>query len=292
VIRYYQQKFEIELSVPVQYKHLPPDIVLSDSVTEKIVFRIQDKGTVLLNYLFRKNRDVITFDFEGVSLDKNPYIVQKEVISDKIHAKLSTMTQLISFYPENIPINYSPLKKKELPVVLSEKIYPAVGYIFVDTICIQPSSVIVYGSSQTLDKLREINIAPLKKNIFEKKIDILQDLQIPPGVRLSVEKVRLTAILEAYTEKTFELPVIVRNLPENLYIRFFPSSVELVCQVALNKYSQLSEVDMEVSIDYNQLKQNENMTIPLLLGKKPKELINYRIIPERVEYLIEKKDRL
>jgi hypothetical protein len=266
-------------------------VVLSDSVQEEIILKIQDKGTVLLNYLFRKNWDAIAIDLENIPRNQNIYKVPKSDLSDKIHAHLSTTTQLISFYPENILIPYSPLKKKELPIVLSGSIRPSSGYILVDTLNIQPPTVTVYGNSRALDKLSAINTIPLKKTTYEKNIDLSLDLQIPSGVRLSADKVRLTARFEAYTEKSFELPVVVRNLPENLYIRFFPSTVELVCQVALSKYAQLTEIELEVSIDYNQLKQNDNMTVPLQLGKKSKEIIDYRIIPERVEYLVEQKER-
>jgi hypothetical protein len=292
LMMYYQQKFEVEVSIPIQYKHVPSEIVLDDSIPKKIVLKIQDKGTALLNYFFSKNWAAIPIDLTDISPNKNSYILQNKMLNDKINEHLSTTTQLVSFYPENINIQYSPLKKKELPVALNGNIQPAPGYILIDNINIQPAIVNVYGNSQTLDKLQAIHTVPVKKSNLEKNLDISLDLQIPPGVRLSTDKVKVTVALEAYTEKSFELSIVAYNLPENLYVRFFPSSVELICQVALSKYSQLKEIDLEVGIDYNQLKQNKNTTIPLTLRKKPKMLINYRIIPERVEYLIEQNGNL
>jgi hypothetical protein len=289
---YYQQKFEVELYAPIHYKNIPSNIVLSDSVPDKISLKIQDKGIALLNYFFRKEKNVIEIDLEDISSGENPYVIEHEMLSDIIYEHLSAMTQLTSFEPEQIVVNYFPLKSKNLPVVLTGNVDPAPGYFFVNDLTINPSTIVVYGSPQVLDKLHAINTKQFKQTAIDKKLDVSLDLQIPQGVRLSTHKVQLTAEVEAYTEKTFELPVVSHNLPANLYVRFFPSSVELVCQVALSKYSQLTEKELEISIDYNQLEQNKNALIPLTLSKKPKDLINYRMVPERVEYLIEQKKNL
>jgi hypothetical protein len=292
LLRYYQQKFEIELSVPLHYEHVPDNLVLADSLPEMINLKIQDKGTVLLNYIFSKNWNAIGFDLKNISLQQSPYLLQRNMISNKLYDHLSPTTQLISFYPENITIHYYPLKMKELPVVLSGTISPAPGYVLVDSATINPSVVTVYGNLQTLDTLRVIRTEPLRKQNINKPVDVSLDLQIPYGIRTSTEKVKLKVNVEAYTEKSFEIPVVSNNLPENLYIRFFPSTVTLICQVPLSKYTQLTEKDLEVSIDYNDLKRNKNALLPLRLSKKPKGLINYRLLPDRVEYLIEQKRNL
>jgi hypothetical protein len=292
LMRYYQQKFEIELSIPVRYEHVPANLVLSDSLPEMINMKIQDKGTVLLNYFFSKNWDAIRIDLKDISLQQTPYVLQRNVLTTKLYEHLSPTTQLISFYPENIAIHCYPLKMKELPVVLEGVISLASGYVFVDSVRINPFSVIVYGNARALDTLQAIRTEQVRKKNINKQVDVYLDLQIPPGIHTSTEKVKLTVNVEAYTEKSFEIPVVSNNLPENLYIRFFPSTVTLICQVPLSKYAQLTEKELEVSIDYNDLKRNKDTMLPLRLNKKPKELINYRLLPDRVEYLIEQKGNL
>jgi hypothetical protein len=289
VLTYYQQKFEVELSIPLHYEHVPPEFVLSDSLPEMINLKIQDKGTVLLNYFFNRKREVINIDLKNISPQHAPYVLQHNMLSSKLYEHLFPSTQLISFYPESITLRYYPLKKKELPVALTGTILPASGYIFVDSVAINPSTVVVYGNALALDTLRTIQTEPLKRMDVNKQTDVSLNLQIPRGIQASIDKVKLTVNVEAYTEKSFELPVVSLHLPENLYVRFFPSTVTLICQVPLSEYAQLTEKALEVSVDYNQLKQNKNTTLPLILRKKPKEVINYRIIPDRVEYLVEQK---
>jgi hypothetical protein len=287
MLKYYQQKFEIDLTLPIQYDNVPSDIFLSDSLPQKINLKVQDKGTLLYGYIYDK--EAIHIDLKTLSLKKSAHTINRSDLNGIIREYLLTTTQLTSFYPESITVKYSALKKKELPVVLDSEITMAPGYILADSISIVPSTVIAYGNAHVIDALREIRTLPLTKQNLSKNQDFSLDLQTPEGTHLATEKVNVAIQVEAYTEKSFELPVVCYNLPEDLYIRFFPSSVEFVSQVALSKYALLTEMDLEVSVDYKTLAQSKTETIPLALSKKPQWLINYRMVPERVEYLIEQK---
>jgi YbbR domain-containing protein len=205
---------------------------------------------------------------------------------------LLNSTQLIAFKPETFQINYSPLEKKEVPVTIAGKISAATGYIFTDSLTINPSKVWIYGNKKTLDTIRFISTTTVKEEHIQKNPDLTLQLKIPKGVRLSTEKVNVTGDVEEYTEKKFELPVVCYNLPENIHIRFFPSTVEVICPIALNKYSRVTANDLEISIDYQELSLNPGQNVSLVLTRKPQWLINYRIVPDAVEYLIEQKRSL
>jgi len=292
LLRYYQQKFEVDISIPIHYDNVPTEVVLRNSRPLKIDIKIQDNGTALLNYFFRKNKEAIHIDLREISAEESSYSISRSALNDIIQEQLLTTTKLTSFYPESILIEYSPLEKKELPIVLNKNIVVASGYVLVDSIQINPSTVWVYGDEQTLDTLQTIKTKPLGKTNLDKSLSRSLDMQVPEGTRLSINTVHLTANIEASTEKTFEIPVTCYNSPENRHIRFFPSSVEVICQVALSKYPQFSETDLGIGIEYDELMQNKSETISLTLRKKPQWLINYRIVPERVEYLIEQKKKL
>jgi hypothetical protein len=288
LLHYYQQKFEIECSLPVQYEQTPPDIVLDSSLPQNINVKIQDKGTVLFNYLF-VDKQSIPIHLKDIPHDEKTYTLSRIALNSAIHDGLSSTTQVLSFYPEDITIHYSPLEKKELPVALDGDLQTASGFILTES-RLTPSTVFAYGDRQTLETLKEIKTIPVKKSNLRKNLDLTLDLQAPEGVRLSSQEVQLAADIKAYTEKKLELPIVSHHLPKNRYIRFFPSSVEVSCQVDLEKYPQLTAMDLEIGVDYNTLIQNKTTpVVTLVLTKKPPWLIGYRIMPERVEYLIEQK---
>ena len=183
-------------------------------------------------------------------------------------------------------------ERKKIPVRWEGVLSPATGYRWTDSLHIEPASVWVYGNAKQLDTLQCIKTVELNEENIRKNVDLTLKLDVPKGLRASVQKVRLTAGVEEYTEKKFELPVVCRNLPEDVQLRFFPSSVEMTCYLSLNYYSQLNREDLEIGVDYNELIQHTGINTAVLIFRKPQWLVDYRITPETVEYLIEQKREL
>jgi len=288
-LQYFREKIEFEVSKEVRYEHVPAGIVLSDTLPQEITLFVQDKGSAYLSYLIRKRRQsqFITIDLEAVSPNKTSYVIGQEVLRNLISEKLLATTQLKSFSPDKIEINYSKLAQKELPVIINGTITPASGYLFLDSILIEPAQIIAYGNKNMLDTLREIQTLPLNYSTIDENWTILADLQVPEGIHTTVKQVKLSADIEEYTEKSFELPVVCYNLPPDRRVHFFPSTVELGVKVGLSKYSQLSKSNFEIAVNYNDLKEKNSANCSLTLTRKPAWLNNYRITPNVIEFLIE-----
>ena len=290
-LQYFRQKIDFEVPIQIRYVHTPTWIALSGKLPEEIILTVQDKGNAYLNYSRRNKKKsfFINVDLETISPEKTSYMLEKVTLLNLINEQLLSTTQLKSFYPEKIEINYSLLAQKELPVVINGAISPAQGYMFLDSVAIEPAEVIVYGNKNDLDTIREIQTLPVNYNNIDKNWTAFADLKIPEGIRLSVEHIKLSAKVEEFTEKTFELPVVCYNLPSNLSVHFFPSTVELNVRVGLSEYSQLSKSNFEIAVDYNDLKDRNSANCSLSLTQKPSWLKNYRIVPDVIEFLFEQK---
>ncbi|MDR0540788.1 MAG: hypothetical protein LBH19_01095 [Dysgonamonadaceae bacterium] len=209
-----------------------------------------------------------TSQYDALSSSRNPYS-ETGIVGDSLHGK-----------------------GKEIPVRINGTLSLATGSRLVDSLHIEPSEVWIYGDKNILDTLQWINTVSVKETGLQKNIDLLLKLQAPKGLRVSPQKVRVTAELEEYAEKKFELSITCAHLPDDLHVRFFPSSVEIICYVSLNDYASLKAEDLTIGVDYNELAQNEGVNIQLAMLRKPQWLDDYRILPETVEYLIEQKRRL
>jgi len=290
-LQYIHQTFEFEVPIQVYYEHIPGDVIVSGKLPQEIVLHVQDKGSVFLSYMTKRKKQSlsIVIDLGDVSLNRTTYVISQGVLHNLIVDKLLTTTQLKSFSPDKIEINYVQSEKKELPVAINGTISPASGYLLTDSIRIKPDRVVAYGNKQVLDTLHEIQTAPLNYSITNKDWTVSADLQAPEGIRLMTDQVELSASIEEYTEKIFELPVVCYNLPPNYKIHFFPSTVELGVKVGLSKYSQLSQSNFEIALNYNDLKEKSTANCSISLTRKPLWLENYRIVPEVIEFLIEEK---
>ncbi len=288
LLQYLQQTFEQEVYIPVRYEDTPAEMITADSLPDRILLRVRDKGTVLLNYSLGKQPGPLEISLSGLKEKERSFTITKTVLEKQILQHLSITTQLLFFTPEKIQIDYSPLQKKKIPVVITGEVTPATGYMFLDSVRIDPPEVWAYGSRDDLDTIQAIYTEEKEIKNIRKTLDEKVDLKAPKNIRLEEKSVLLTARVEEYTEKTLEIPVICHNLPDDRIVRFFPSTVELVIQVGLSRYNRVTESDVEISVDYNTLVQNKTLNIPVVLSRKPQWLTEYRISPENVEFLIEK----
>ena len=284
-MQYFQQRTEREIVLPIQYINIPKQIILSNSTPNNLTVKIADKGVAFLKYHY--NTPVIEIDLKKISEKDSVYTISHSGINSKISDVLSGATQLISFSPDALEIRYALLKKKEVPVRINGKITPASGYMFTDSLHIEPASVFIYGDKANLDSLQHIFTKNINQENIKKDLDIKIKLETPQGIHVSQEEVKISSTIEEYTEKIFELPIICHNVPEKINVRFFPSVVEVNCHIALSKYSQLTENDLAIDMDYNTLVQNQGSNLSIDLTTKPEWLINYRLTPSTVEYLFE-----
>ena len=293
-LQYIRQKFDFEVSMKVRYVHIPAGIVFSDTPPQEITLYVQDKGSAYLNYLIHQKKEslYITVDLEAISPGRTSYVIDQVALRNLIDEKLYATTYLKSLSPDKIEIVYSPLAQKELPVTVSGTVSPAPGYLFSDSIRIEPARVIAYGNKSALDRFQDIKTRPLNYSNIDKNWSVSAGLQVPEGVSLSVDRVKLSATVEEYTEKTFELPVICYNVPSNRRVRFFPSMVGLGVRVGLSKYPQLSKSDFEIAVNYDDLKVKTTANCSLTLTRKPSGVESYRIAPDVIEFLIEKRSDL
>ena len=285
---YLQQRFEIGFVVPVNYKNVPKQIALDPELPREISLRIADKGTTLLNYNLSQKITSIDIDLQKIDLERSYYSVSGIDLEKEISGYLLASSSLVSYTPNKIEVKYNRQKKKTVPVKIQGSIQPKVGYMFEDSIHLDPKEVTVYGSEKVLDTLAYIYTKSVDlKNLqahFEKKVDLI----LPEGVSSDKKSVLLYAEIEGYTEKKIHLNVICENVPDNYVVRLFPSVIELTCQVALTRYSSLSEDNFRLSVDYEELINNNGSSAPIKVSMVPQWLKHYRLSPENIEFLIEK----
>ena len=288
-----QEPVEKEMFVTIHYKNIPQGVVLDNNVPTEIKIKIRDKGTSHLRYTVgKKENKFLEIDLENIDLKKSLYTISSKEMDSWISNYLSATTTLISFSPDILNIGYRPLEKKELPIELTGRLVPASGYILIDTALFTPAKVFAYGQKSALDSLSAIyteNIVIEKiKSSVKKQIKLV----VPKGISLEKNKVELNVSAAEFTEKVIQIPIVCTNLPENYKIHIFPSFVEIICPVTLADYNRIDVIDFEVTVDYFELLKSSNYTTNVSLSGKPEWIKNYRINPEKVEFLIEQKSAL
>ncbi|MDR1557066.1 MAG: YbbR-like domain-containing protein [Tannerellaceae bacterium] len=285
VLQSMQGEYEIQLEIPVTYKDIPQDMAFVRTPPSVITARIRDKGSVLLNYTLGQKKASIALHMQDTSAPDTLLLSMKD-IEGIIMKQLIPSTNLISFDPQQIEIPYSRLKKKKVPVRFDGLIHTDPGFLLSGEIRITPSVTEVFAADVVLDALTSVQTVytEIKGN---KTLTRKLKLRKTEGANFDPGEVSVTIPIEEYTEKTLEIPVVCRGVPQGYTIRMFPSVVKLTCNVPLSLFKDLSEEDFSVEVLLDNPEQNVSGMMPIRLAKKPDWVDRAALSQDSIEFILE-----
>ena len=285
-----QQEYEIEISIPVRYKNIPPDISFTETPPQEIIAKVKDKGSVLLNYSFGRSFAPIETNMKNQAEKSGSLSITKKTIQSDIQKQLLATTSLVGFEPQSIEAAYSKRIKKNIPVVFDGTIQTNPGFHVSGNILISPSTVSVYASDIVLDTLNHPKTVITEKKKGTKTITRTVQLQKISEATYDPTSVTITIPIEEFTEKTLEIPVICTGLPPHYTLRTFPSIAKVTCSVPLSRFKDLSEDAFEIKFSFKDLEQNVSGTLPIQLTKKPDWVSSATLVPDKIEFILEQNN--
>ena len=284
-----QQEYEIEISIPVRYKNIPPDISFTETPPQEIIAKVKDKGSVLLNYSFGRSFAPIETNMKNQA-EKSGLSITKKTIQSDIQKQLLATTSLVGFEPQSIEAAYSKRIKKDIPVIFDGTIQTNPGFHVSGNILISPSTVSVYASDIVLDTLNQAKTVFTEIKKGTKTITRTVQLQKISEATYDPTSVTITIPIEEFTEKTLEIPVICTGLPPHYTLRTFPSIAKVTCSVPLSRFKDLSEDAFEIKFSFKDLEQNVSGTLPIQLTKKPDWVSSATLVPDKIEFILEQNN--
>lgn len=291
VIQVYRQQFETKHVIPITYTNIPDSIILDNELPSSIETRIKDDGATLFKYFLLKQNDSLVIDVRSL-IRNNPQskIIQGSAFKDLVRSKLYSSTELLNYDPSSISYSYALLAEKKLPVIYDGYIKLTDDYIIDGDLQVIPDSILLYGNKNTLDSLRYAHTtADTIIGIFS-DTTITVSLKDLKNVRFSPSKIKLHAPVDQLTIKTVEVPITCIDLPSNLVIKFFPSTVKIEFQIGMKRYGDINPSDFSVIVSYNDIKQNMDVSsIQIRVIESPDYIRSMKLSPSEVEYVIEQQ---
>lgn len=282
-----QQDYEIELSFPVRYKNVPPEMVFTPQLPKQIRVKVKDKGSVLLNYTFGRQFIPIDIEFKDLNPAGGEFKVPAKTIQSDILKQLLSTTVVEGTDPAGLTLKYAPRAKKEIPIVFDGEIVPEAGFFLADSVALTPGKAEVYASKAILDTLKQIRTEYIRIDQVNKTVTRKVNLRKIEGVTFVPETVMLTAAVEEYTEKTLLVPVFCPDLPTDLILRTFPPKIKVTCHIPLSRFKDLTDSDIRLEVKFAELEQNLTGYAPIHIVKKPGWVKNLSLSPDKVEFILE-----
>lgn len=282
------------LKFPVKYTNQPKDKIISGSSDNTVYLRLYAQGFKLFSLRYLKNKPTIEIDLKEAKLHRSRYTYSSYIITkpliQPIAEQMNFENELESIYPDTLYFTLEDITQKKVPVktdlnLTFEKQYRQYGEISVN-----PDSVLLRGTKETLDTIRAIStehadLHQLKTNrkLNLKLINPLSDKQLI----LQQDSVNVMVAAEKYTEASIEIPVQVENTDTSL-IKLFPEQVNITYMVALKDYQKISDDMFRAVAHFNKNKGN-NKTLDVKLERHPNFIEIKQMTPPRVEYIVLRK---
>ena len=288
-----QQDYERKIELPLRYRNVPSEWVLSGSNPEKISIQLKDKGTTLMYYSWRAKFNPIDISISGLPrLSDYSLHVTSNMLETAVSKQLISSTSIISMEPREVALLYDSLSSRLVSVVENISIVTKPGYQISDSIKISHPEILLFGSRSILDTLDEVRTKLVVLDNVSKTKELTVHLDLPEGVKSKNETVKLTIPVEEFTEKKLQLPVSCSDIPDNYTLRLFPSSVEVSCNIPVSQFRGLTESNLEIMIPFKEFEKHKSTgKIMIRLTKKPSWVMNAVIAPNELEFIIEQSSR-
>ena len=280
--------YETELSMQLKLKNVPENVVLTSELPNELKIGVQDKGTVLINYLLGKSLYPVTIDFEEYQDKGNQIRFLSSALSKRVTGQLSQSTKLLAIKPDTLELIYTRGEGKKVPVCLRGEVEAERQYYISERI-FSPDSVMVYAPPEILDTITAAYTETLHVEEISDTTRHRAGIMPVKGARFTPSYSDITFMVDMYSEKTVEVPIQGVNFPEDKLLRTFPSKVQVTFQIGLRQFKTVNAEDFTVVVDYQTLEKEKSEKCKPVLLKSPANVNLIRVAPAEIDYIIEQK---
>lgn len=286
----FSKEYTTTISYPLSYVNIPQNKLIQETPTKQLELTIKGTGFKILSSKIK--RKTIKFDVRTTKRGKKSYYYfltrdKSREIEQQIHSGL----QVVGISKDTIFLNLGSLTTKKIPVKPNLQITYHIGYDLAEQVTIEPDSILVSGPEENLNALKSVILEPLKlkeiKDDFENKVNIVTNKNTE-NLKFNTKTVLISGKVEKFTEGSLQVPFVIKNLPEDLALTKLTEKVELKFVVALSKFNLISENSFRIVCDYQETQKNNLGYLIPQLEQIPDFIKSYKIIPNKIDFLIRK----
>ena len=274
----------------IVYKSLSSDKLLQVKPLSIVEVAIRAPGFSLLKRKIKSQK--ISLSLNNLSKKGASYYILPNSQLSNLNAQLTGDTEIIRILKDTIFIEIGTNATKKVPVIPKTDIQFKLGYNFTEKLKVNPDSILISGPNKYIDSIEHIATTQLKLNDIYENINMELNLVTPKNkknVVLSTNTVRLTAIIDKFTEGSFKIPVTVINQPDEITVNPFPKQIEVVFQAGLSNFNKINENSFLIVFDYRQY-ENDTTThfLTPIIKQKSEYISSLKINPAHIEFLLQK----
>lgn len=282
--------YSTTVSYPVKYVSPPSRQFLANQPPAKLDLKVEAHGFTLLRHKLNLSFSPIVLNLtnitKGVQPESGTYQIPSSSLLRRVSSQVSNEINIQEILPEVIPIVLDSLKTKTVPVQANINIEFRPQYNLQKPYQISPRQVKITGPSGIIDTIGSLQLDKLTLKELDRNMATNVKVLYPDKTEVEPTKVLVTIEVEKYTEKEIKIPLIVKNKPDSVSVKLFPSEIKVTCLVGLSEFEDVNAKDFSATVDFDMI-NNDIKNLNVRLEQKSSFIQIVRFSPETVEYLIE-----
>lgn len=287
----FSRDYTSTITFPVSYLNFPKNKVIVNHLPSSIDVDINASGFTIIYYKLRNEMQPVKIDLKDVRAfkDQSGYFIAVNSRLDRIGRQFGSRLKMIKVSPDTLFINYSRRINKTVPVKLNAEITFNKEYQLKDSIKLIPAKVMLSGPEEQVQKIKyaETEFVKLEDvdNTVKKelKLTLVNDTST---IEVSNAVVQLIVPVTKFTEASLEIPVQADNLPKGYTLKTFPDKVTLKFTAPFEEFEKMDASSFRVRVDYSKKTNSKKLKVEVV--KKPSNVKSFKIIPEKVEFIVHK----
>lgn len=291
-----EDSYVTRIHYPIQYSDFPHDKIVVGELPSYLDLKVRGQGFELLEYKYGKNLSPLMLQVSSYDLEPQNrpnslvYYVRTNNIKTRVSQQLGSNMELLDIIPDTLFFEFTDRTSKNLPVDPNIKYNFGKQMMLKSHVSIDPDSIEVSGPRSVLDTMKAVKTKFREFSDLTSTIETTVDLRkVHEQLEYSSNQVNLRIPVEQYTEGALKKDIAVRNSPDSVVVRTFPSAVNITYLVGLSNYEEVIPELFKVYVDYQDIRKNMEQ-LEVFVEQAPDYLKSYSYTPQKVDYIIEKKD--
>lgn len=284
------ETYESRTIFTLNYRNLPDSLLLGKNAENQIEAKLRTSGFQFLYYKIFKRR--IDVDLSQVIYSNGGYVIGEDALKKQMDQQLSQNISLLELDRDPLEVDLYQVNSRKIPIQPKLDLKLKQNYILDGKISMSPDSVVVKGPKNEIDTIQTIKTAIVQLSDVSADFSRTVSLTFPKGLDnsiFSISTATMSGKVSKFSEKIFEVPINVVNVPEGYQIKTFPNTVTIICKATIDRLKEIAASDFEVVADYEQLAGSGSSTLFLDVVQSPLKVYDIKLEDNSVNFVLEQQ---
>ena len=286
VLTKFSRQYTATATATIHYLNIPEATQIKDDNLKEIDFNLTTSGFEFLYYRFKS--PIIDIDLENFYVEgKKDIVIPKVELMGLVSSQLNTNLTIRNLPNDQFVVSLDAIIFKKIPIVAKTIFTYKDGFRSLDSLKIEPDSVLVAGPASYLDEMSFVETTLISQDNIDKTFSQLTALVGHENAKVSIDpmEVSISVNVAEFTQKKMVVPIELTNVPQGTIVKLIPTTVTVTFNVSVEDFNEIKASDFKLVCDFNERNLAEDFIL-LKLEEGPPRIYNIELSTKKIDYLI------